>query len=99
MTTTEDLMAANGLIAAGTVQIHPGLADYEDAKGKIILFVRDMDEGRSLFMGVEMYGEISRLWEVRYDDWEKVVVKMTGDVVIRNADDPLTKLLMGETSA
>lgn len=95
MTTIDDLMAENKMIAVGHVPLHPGVLDYADAKGKIILFVRDDEEGRSLFMSVETYGQISRAYEVRWDDWASIVTKMAGDVIIHDAEDPFNQLLMG----
>jgi hypothetical protein len=92
----DDLLAENDMVAVGTVPIHPGVLDYEDSGGKIILFVRDYDEGRSLFLGVEMYGDMARLYEVRYDDWADVITKMAGDVILADADDPYNRLLMGD---
>ena len=95
MTEMSDLLTEADMITLGTVPIHPGVIDYKDAEGKIILFVRDCDEGRSLFMGVEMYGEISRLYEVQWNDWVPVMTKMMGDVVMHNMDDPFNQLLGG----
>lgn len=95
MTTLTDMRAEADMIALGTVPIHPGVVDYQDAEGKIVLFVRDCEEGRSLYMGVEMYGEISRLYEVQWSDWVPVMTKMMGDVVMHNMDDPFTALLGG----
>jgi hypothetical protein len=95
MTTIDGLMAENEMIAVGMVPLHPGVMDYADAKGKIILFVRDDEEGRSLFMSIETYGQISRTYEVRWDDWSHIVTKMAGDVIISDAADPYTALLNG----
>lgn len=80
MTTMDDMMATNEMLAVGTVPIHPGVMDYKDANGKIVLFVREQEEGRSLFMSIEMYGELSRTYEVRYEDWEPVILKMAVDL-------------------
>lgn len=87
----------NDMIAVGSIPIHPGVLDYADAEGKIILWVKDEEEGRSLYMSIEMYGELSRAYEVRYDDWERTVAKMIGDVGMHNSDDPFAKLLEGAT--
>lgn len=92
MTTIDDLLAEHEMISVGTIPIHPGVVDYQDAKGKIILFVRDNDEGRSLYMGVELYGEMARLYETRWDDWSAVVTKMNGDVTMHNFDDAFNQL-------
>lgn len=95
MTTLDEMKTQADMIAVGTVPIHPGVLDYNDTKGKIILFVRDEEEGRSVFMGVETYGEISRLYECRWDDWSAVITKMQGDVVMHNQEDPFNALLGG----
>jgi hypothetical protein len=84
MTSTNDLMTDAGMISVGAVPIHPGVQDYADTGGKVILFVREEAEGRSLFLSIEMYGEISRMYEVRYADWEGVVTKMTGDLMVHD---------------
>lgn len=94
MPTTED-MTTNEMIAVGTVPIHPGVLDYSDAKGKVVLFVRDQEEGRSIFLGVELYGMVDRLYEVRYDDWEAVVTRMIGQVGSYSLNDPFNELLGG----
>lgn len=83
------------MIAVGSIPIHPGVLDYADAEGKIILYVRDEEEGRSVYMSISMYGELSRAYEVRYDDFERVVTKMIGDVVLSNSEDPFAQLLEG----
>ena len=96
MTTIDDMLAEAEMISVGTVPIHPGVLDYQDAQGKVILFVRDNDEGRSIYMGVEIYGEISRLYECRWDDWVPVITKMAGDVTMHNHDDVFNQLLGGK---
>lgn len=83
------------MIAVGSIPIHPGVLDYADADGKVVLYVQDAEEGRSLFMSISMYGEFSRTYEVRYDDFAEVVTKMMGEVTMHNADDPFMKLLGG----
>lgn len=83
------------MIAVGSIPIHPGVLDYADTDGKIILWVKDEDEGRSVYMSISMYGEVSRAYEVRYDDFEGVVTKLMGDVIMANAEDPFTQLLEG----
>lgn len=96
MTTTESLYEQVDMITVGTVPLNPAAYTDPDAKGKIVLFVRDGEDGRSAFMGVEMYGQLDRLYEVNYDDWAKTITRMTGDVVMHNHDDPFLKLLNGE---
>jgi len=94
MPTTEDNM-----IATATIPMNPSVLDFADAEGKIVLWVKDEEEGRSVYMGVKMYGEIDRVYEVQYDAFERVITKMMGDVIMYNADDPFTKLLMGAENA
>jgi len=65
MTTIDDLKSDADMLTVGTVPLHPGVLDYADTDGKIILFVRDQEEGRSLFMAIEMYGELGRMYEVK----------------------------------
>ncbi len=83
------------MISVGRVPIHPGVQDYEDAKGHVVLWVKDEDEGRSLYMSVEMYGNMVRTYEVRYDDFADVVTRMMGEVTMHSANDPFEKLLQG----
>lgn len=83
------------MIAVGSIPIHPGVLDYADAEGKVILWVKDNREGRSVYLSVSMYGEPSRTYEVRYSDFESVVTKMMGDVIMRDVDDPFEQLLKG----
>lgn len=90
MTTTEPNM-----IAVGSIPIHPGVLDLAGTDGKIILFVHDNDEGRSVRLGVEMYGHLDRLYEVRYEDFENVITKMMGTVIMADAEDPFNALLGG----
>lgn len=82
-------------ISVGAIPIHPGVLDYADTDGKVILYVRDEDEGRSVYMAIAMYGEVSRTYEVRYDDFAEVVTKVMGEVTMYNSEDPFTKLLGG----
>lgn len=90
MTTTE-----TGYISVGAIPIHPGVLDYADTDGKIILYVKDEEEGRSVYMAIAMYGEVSRTYEVRYDDFAETVTKVMGEVTIHNSEDPFTLLLGG----
>lgn len=92
MQMTEDMLAV------GAIPIHPGVLDYSDAEGKVILYVQESDQGQSLFMSISMYGELSRTYEVRYDDFADVVTRMMGQVSIANADDPFAQLLLGGTN-
>lgn len=85
----------NEMIAVGSVPLNTGMLDYADAEGKIILWVRDEREGRSLYITFEMYGEISRAYSVRYEDFADVVTKVMGDVTIHNMTDPFEQLLIG----
>lgn len=96
MTTIDSLAEKVNMITVGTIPLNPSVIDYADAEGKIVLFVRDGEDGRSCFMGVEMYGVLDRLYEVNYDDWAKTITRMTGDVVMHNHDDPFLQLLNGE---
>lgn len=90
MTTTE-----TGYISVGAIPIHPGVLDYADTDGKIILYVKDEEEGRSVYMAIAMYGEVSRTYEVRYDDFAETVTKVMGEVTLYNSEDPFTLLLGG----
>lgn len=85
------------MIAVGSIPIHPGVLDYEDAKGKIILWVKDEEQGRSVYLGVEMYGVVDRAYEVSYADFENVITKMMGTVIMADAEDPYMALLNGST--
>jgi hypothetical protein len=92
-------MIENEMVAVGAVPIHPGVLDYADANGKIILYVKDEEEGRSLFMSIEMYGELTRAYEVRWDDWANTVSKMLAKVELADSTDPLAELFnMEETN-
>ena len=95
MTTIEQMKAEVDMIAVGTMPLHPSSMDFPDASAKIILFVRDGEDGRSLFLGTELYGEMSRLYEVRYEDWEGTVTKVMAQVGLHNSNDPFTALLKG----
>lgn len=86
----------NGMISVGSVPLNANVLDYADADGKIILHVQDTDEGRSLFMSFKLYGEYSRTYEVRYEDFADVVTKMMGEVIMHNAGDPFAQLLGGD---
>lgn len=83
------------MIAVGTIPLRTGVLDFEDADGKIILWVKDEEEGRSVYLGVQMYGVVDRAYEARYEDFENVITKMMGEVIMANADDPFTALLGG----
>lgn len=87
------------MIAVGSIPIHPGVVDFQDTEGKVILWVKDEEEGRSVYLGIEMYGVVDRAYEVRYSDFENVITKMMGDVIMHNAEDPFEKLLMGADNA
>lgn len=93
MTTIDEIASKPAVITAGTIPLNPNVGDYADAKGKIVLFVQDEDEGRSIYMGIETYGEMPCVYEVRYDDWADIVSRMAADVVMNDADDPFAKLL------
>lgn len=82
-------------ISVGTIPLNPGMLDYEDAEGKIILWVKDDEEGRSVYLGVKMYGVVDRAYAVRYEDFENVITKMMGEVIMANAEDPFAQLLGG----
>lgn len=86
-TTLNDLLADTDMIAVGSVPLKPGIADYADSDGKAVMFVRDMPEGRSLFLGLSLYGEISRMYELDYAAWEDTMLKMTTDVTVHNMGD------------
>jgi len=83
------------MIAVGTIPLNPGVLDYADAEGKVILYVKDEEEGRSVYMSISMYGEPSRTYEVAYNDFEQVVTKMMGEVIMHNTEDPFAQLLGG----
>lgn len=94
MTTIDDLMAEHSMIAVGMVPLNPDVLDFKDAEGKIILYVQDsVDDGRLLFLSISLYGELSRTYEVKWEDWAPTVTKMMGDVVMHNHDDPFAQLL------
>ena len=92
MPTTDEM--ATTMITAKTIPLNPGVLDYEDAHGKVVLFVRDEQEGRSMYMGLELYGMIDRLFEVKYSDWEDVAVRTIAAVYLHDSkNDPLNELL------
>ena len=93
MTTIDEVAQSESTITAGTIPLHPGNRDYAEAKGKVVLWVKDEDEGRSLYMGFEAYGNVPYVYEVRYDDWADIITRMMGDVILHNADDPFAQLL------
>lgn len=99
MPTIDEMKAEVDMISVGTMALNPkSLIDFEDAKGKIVLFVRDGEDGRSMFMGVEMYGVLDRLYEVDYDTWAGVAARMAGEVIMSDALDPFTALLQNGDS-
>lgn len=83
----ETIKADYDMLTVGTIPLNPDIRDYDDANGKLIMFVRDEVEGRSLYMGLELYGEVSRLWEVRYDDFAQVVGSITMDIALRDIEE------------
>lgn len=83
------------MIATGTIPLNPSVLDYADAEGKIILWVEDGDEGLSVQLGVKMYGVVDRVYSVRYEDFEGVITKMMGTVIMTNAENPFAQLLGG----
>ena len=83
------------MVSVGRIPIHPGVTDYADANGHVVLWVKDEDEGRSVYMSIEMYGEMTRTYEVRYDDFEGVITRMMGEVTMANANDTFMALLAG----
>lgn len=91
--TIDELKASQDMLAVGAIPIHPGVVDYADTDGKIILYVRDEEEGRSCYISIEMYGELSRTYEVRYEDFEAMITKMMIDVAMATDADPFTQLL------
>ena len=88
-------MQMTDMIATGVIPLNPGVLDYADSDGKIILWVKDEEEGRSVYMSISMYGEMVRTYEVAYADFENVVTKMMGDVIMANMNDPFAELLGG----
>lgn len=85
------------MIAVGTIPLNPGMLDYADAEGKVILYVKDELEGRVAYITVSMYGEISRAFAVRYEDFADIATKVMGDVTMHNMTDPFEQLLIGAT--
>lgn len=83
------------MISVGSIPLNPNVLDYEDANGKVVLYVQDSEEGRSLFMSMSLYGEFARTYEVRYDDFADVVTRMMGQVTMHNVEDPFAQLLGG----
>ena len=83
------------MISVGSIPLNPNVLDYKDAEGKIILWVKDEEEGRSVYLSIGMYGEVSRTYEVRYDDFADVVTRMMGQVTMHNVEDPFNALLLG----
>lgn len=83
------------MISVGTIPLNPNVIDYEDAEGKVILWVKDEEEGRSVYMSIGMYGQVTRTWEVRYDDFANVITRMMGEVTMHNVEDPFAELLGG----
>ena len=83
------------MISVGSIPLNPNVLDYKDAEGKIILYVQDSEEGRSLFISMSLYGEFARTYEVRYDDFADVVTRMMGQVTMHNVEDPFNALLLG----
>lgn len=92
MTTTESTM-----IAVGSIPLNPGMLDLADAEGKIVLWVKDEDEGRSVYLAVEMYGVVDRAYPVAYADFEKVITNVMGKVIMADHEDPFAALLTGES--
>ena len=88
-------MQMTDMIATGVIPLNPGVLDYADSDGKVILWVKDEEEGRSVYMSISMYGEMVRTYEVAYADFENVVTKMMGDVIMANMNDPFAELLGG----
>ena len=82
-------------LTAGTIPFHPGVKEYEGLDGKVMLYVRDNDEGRSLYMAIGMQGVFPYVYEVRYDDFADVISRMQAEVIMTDADDPFTLLLTG----
>lgn len=88
-------MQMTDMISVGRIPLNPNIIDYDDAKGHVVLWVTEHDKGQSVYMSVEMYGEMVRTYEVNYDDFAGVITKMMGEVTIHNADDPFAQLLGG----
>jgi hypothetical protein len=40
-----------------------------------------------------MYGELARMYEVKYDDWADTITRMMGEVIMADSDDPFNQLL------
>ena len=87
------------MISVGRIPLHPGLLDYNDAEGHVVLYVRDEEEGRSVYISIERYGEMSRAYEVRFDDFENVITRMLGEGTLANHNDPFAALLTGASNA
>lgn len=83
------------MISVGTIPLNPSVLDYADAEGKVILWVEDGDEGKAVQLGIKMYGVVDRVYSVRYEDFENVITKMMGEVIMANANDPFAELLGG----
>lgn len=91
----DEMARHEGVITAGTVPIHPSIVS---GSGKVLLFVQDGEDGRSLFIGVETFGEKAALFEVEYDQFVQVYSQMVSDVIIEDAGDPFAALLQQEVS-
>lgn len=84
------------MISVGAIPLNPNVLDYKDAEGKVILWVKDEEEGRAVYLSISMYGEVTRTYEVRYDDFVDTTTRMMGEVMMHNVEDPFTQLLGGK---
>lgn len=82
MTNLNSLLADSDMLAVGSVPITTQDPEFLDADNKAVLFVRDMPEGRSLFLGLSLYGEIARMYQLDYSAWEDTMIKMMADVTV-----------------
>lgn len=85
-------------ITIGTVPFNPAVREYAEADGNVVMYVRDSDSGRSLYLGIKAFGAVTNVYEFSYDDFLDVFVRMQSDVILNDAEDPYSALLTGGTN-
>ena len=85
-------------ITTGTVPLNPAVREYAEADGNVVMYVRDGDSGRSLYLGIKAFGAVTNVYEFSYDDFLDVFVRMQSDVILNDAEDPYSALLTGGTN-
>lgn len=89
--TIKDIVELTPIVAAVSIPLHPAIPEYAGCTAHF--FAKDGDEGRSIYVGFDMDGQDSQLFEMRYDEWADMICKLQAEVILSNTEDPYMQLL------